>query len=143
MYMCIYMQVSKYAYMDTMYIRLLSTCRVSGNCIFLLLVCLLPQVEIESGRLLFRRDLSPAADVGLRQDLLDMLLLNYSHVWLRIGLEVHACTCTCKLSVHAHKMTEALSVSFCMCSNLYCIYCTCACIIHVVIYITIIQYIAR
>lgn len=47
------------------------------------------QVEIESGRLLFRHDLSPVADVGLRQDLLDMLLLNYSHVWLRIGLEVH------------------------------------------------------
>ena len=46
------------------------------------------QVEIESGRLMFRRDLSPAADVGMRQDLLDMLLLNYSHIWLRIGLEV-------------------------------------------------------
>lgn len=51
--------------------------------------CLYLQVEIESGRLLFRHDLSPVADVGLRQDLLDMLLLNYSHVWLRIGLEVH------------------------------------------------------
>ena len=60
-----------------------------GTVSFLLLVSSLPQVEIESGRLLFRRDLSPAADVGLRQDMLDMLLLNYSHVWLRIGLEVH------------------------------------------------------
>lgn len=46
------------------------------------------KIEIESGRLMFRRDLSPVADVGLRQDLLDMLLLNYSHNWLRIGLEV-------------------------------------------------------
>jgi abnormal spindle-like microcephaly-associated protein len=45
------------------------------------------EAEIESERLLFRRDLSPAADVGLRQDLTDMLVLNYSHVWLRIGLE--------------------------------------------------------
>ena len=59
-----------------------------------------PQVEIESGRLLFRRDLSPVADVGLRQDLLDMLLLNYSPVWLRIGLEVCTLHCTCMDLIH-------------------------------------------
>ena len=46
------------------------------------------QEEIESERLLFRRDLNPAADVGLRRDVADMLVLNYSHVWLRLGLEV-------------------------------------------------------
>ena len=61
-----------------------------------------PQVEIESGRLLFRRDLSPVADVGLRQDLLDMLLLNYSPVWLRIGLEVCTLHCTCMDIIHVH-----------------------------------------
>ena len=37
---------------------------------------------------MFRPDRSPHADVGVKQDLLHMLLLSYNPVWLKLGLEV-------------------------------------------------------
>ena len=36
----------------------------------------------------FRRDRSPNVDVGVKQDLLHMLLRSYNPVWLKLGLEV-------------------------------------------------------
>ena len=45
------------------------------------------EIEVESGQLAIRADRSPHSDVGARQELLQ-LLLGYSPVWLRLGLEV-------------------------------------------------------
>ena len=44
---------------------------------------------------MFRRDVCPHADVGVKQDLLHMLLLSYNPVWLKLGLEVCVCVCVC------------------------------------------------
>ncbi|XP_013789036.1 abnormal spindle-like microcephaly-associated protein homolog [Limulus polyphemus] len=44
------------------------------------------EVEIETGRLIIRKDKALHADVGIKQNILDMLLC-YNPLWLRIGLE--------------------------------------------------------
>ena len=46
------------------------------------------QAEIKSERLRFRGDCNPHVDLGVKQDLLDLLLLTYDPLWLKIGLEV-------------------------------------------------------
>lgn len=51
-------------------------------------VCVLLQREIEERRLVFHWDCSPHADIGVKQNLLHMLLLSYNPVWLKLGLEV-------------------------------------------------------
>jgi len=45
------------------------------------------EVEIEGSRLMFHPDRCLHADVGMKQDLLHMLLLSYNHTWLKLGLE--------------------------------------------------------
>ena len=46
------------------------------------------QAEISSHRLLFMVDRDPCVDVGMRQDLLDMIIETYHPLWLKVGLEV-------------------------------------------------------
>ena len=38
---------------------------------------------------MFHPDRCLHADVGMKQDLLHMLLLSYNHTWLKLGLEVN------------------------------------------------------
>lgn len=38
---------------------------------------------------MFHPDRCLHADVGMKQDLLHMLLLSYNHIWLKLGLEVN------------------------------------------------------
>ena len=38
---------------------------------------------------MFHRDRCLHADVGMKQDLLHLLLLSYNHTWLKLGLEVN------------------------------------------------------
>ena len=57
------------------------------------------QVEVESQRLAFRSDCSPHADIGVKQNLLHMLVLSYNPAWLKLGLEVRKPHCIIKWSV--------------------------------------------
>ena len=46
------------------------------------------EVEVECGRLRMHGECAPHVDVGVRQDILHLLLLSYNPVWLQLGLEV-------------------------------------------------------
>lgn len=48
--------------------------------------------EVESKRLLVRRDKMLHADLGAKQKVLDMML-SYNPLWLRVGLEVSTVAC--------------------------------------------------
>lgn len=52
------------------------------------------EVQIETGRIAIRKDRKLHADIGLKQQILD-LLMTYNPLWLRMGLEV----CICSLSL--------------------------------------------
>ncbi len=98
------------------------------------------QVEIESQRLLFRRDRCPQADVGVKHDLMHMLLLSYNPVWLKLGLEVRVCMyvcipseCVCmyvtlevrvcvRVPSECVCMYVTLEVRVCMCVSPLCVY---------------------
>lgn len=47
------------------------------------------EAEVESKRLLVRKDKMIHADLGAKQKILDMLL-SYNPLWLRVGLEVRS-----------------------------------------------------
>lgn len=46
------------------------------------------QAEIESQRLRFHADCCPHVDLGMKHDILNMILQSYNPLWLKIGLEV-------------------------------------------------------
>lgn len=66
------------------------------------------EIEIETGRLVIRHDHSPHSDVGARQEILQLLLC-YSPIWLRLGLEVSHVVCIIHKVMCAHTVFSLIS----------------------------------